>query len=43
MWRNELDLSSEDVHFFALSKVSQRERVERFLKESMGAGSKIAR
>jgi hypothetical protein len=34
-WINELDLTSEEVHFFALSKASQLQRIERFLIESL--------
>lgn len=35
-WRNELDLTSEDVHFFARSKASQIQCLEQFIEESLG-------
>jgi hypothetical protein len=34
-WKRELDLESEDVHFFARSKASQMQLLESFLKECL--------
>lgn len=34
-WRNELDLESEEIHFFARSKASQIQCIEKFIKESI--------
>ena len=36
-WWNQLDLGSEEVHFFAKSKSSQIQCIEQFLKESIQA------
>lgn len=40
-WFHELDLSSEDVHFYALSKERQLHRVKEFLRKSLDALPKI--
>ncbi|MCK6624924.1 MAG: hypothetical protein L6R45_07080 [Anaerolineae bacterium] len=40
-WINELDFTSEEVHFFALSKASQLQCIERFLIESLAAVKQI--
>ncbi len=41
IWVNELDLASEEVHFFALSKTTQMQRVESFIKQSLDAARQI--
>jgi hypothetical protein len=40
-WANELELSSESVHFFALSKERQQESLERFLRDCIETVRKI--
>jgi hypothetical protein len=40
-WRNELDLTSEDVHFFARSRASQVQCLERFIEESLKYGKSL--
>lgn len=40
-WHREINLESEDVHFFARSKQSQLEWVEQFLKESLALAKQI--
>ncbi len=40
-WQNELNLYSEEVHFFSRSKTSQLECLEKFLKESFDYGQTI--
>jgi hypothetical protein len=40
-WENVLDLGSEDVHFFARSKASQLQVIERFLLESRRIAEQI--
>jgi hypothetical protein len=40
-WVNELLLDSEDVHFFALSRERQMQRVEEFLRHSLAAANRI--
>lgn len=37
-WQNELDLTSEEVHFFARSKASQIQCLEKFIEESLSYG-----
>jgi hypothetical protein len=37
VWRNQLNLDSEEVHFFARSKSSQIQCIEQFVKESVQA------
>jgi hypothetical protein len=41
-WNNELDLESEDVHFFALSSENQQKSVEEFVAKSISAVKKIS-
>ena len=36
-WTNELDLESEEVHFFALSPDNQQARIQRFISECISA------
>ena len=40
-WRREVDLQSEDVHFFARSKASQMQFLEQFLRENLALAEKI--
>lgn len=40
-WRNELDLTSEDIHFFARSKASQIQCLEQFVEESLSYGKTL--
>ena len=40
-WQNELDLYSEDVHFFSRSKTSQLDCLEKFLNESFSYGQTV--
>ena len=40
-WQNDLDLTSEEVHFFARSKASQIQRLERFIEESLNYGKQL--
>ena len=40
-WINELDLESEEVHFFALSSDNQANRIQEFLDRSMSAAKKM--
>jgi len=41
-WVNELDLESEDVHFFALSSENQQKSAEEFVAKSISAVKKIS-
>jgi len=40
-WGNELDMEAEKVHFFALSKESQVQCLEKFIKESVEYGNTL--
>jgi hypothetical protein len=40
-WGNELDMEAEKVHFFALSKESQVQCLEKFIKESVEFGNTL--
>ena len=40
-WYNCLDLESEDIHFFARSKESQLQCLEKFIKESVEFGNTL--
>jgi len=40
-WGNELDMEAEKVHFFALSKESQFQCLEKFIKESVEFGNTL--
>lgn len=42
-WYTSLQLDSEEVHFFALSKERQRQILEQFLRDSLDAGNRIPR
>ncbi len=37
-WRNELDLTAEDVHFFARTRASQIQCLEQFIEDSLAYG-----
>lgn len=40
-WKNQLDMSSEDIHFFARNKQSQLLCIEEFIKDSIEFGRKL--
>jgi hypothetical protein len=40
-WRNELDLTSEEIHFFARSRASQVQCLEQFIDESLAFGKTL--
>jgi hypothetical protein len=40
-WQNDLELSSEEIHFFSRSKASQIECLEKFVKESIDFVKKV--
>ena len=42
-WRNRLNLEAESVHFFALSKESQRKVIKQFMTNCLGLAKKMAR
>ncbi len=40
-WNNRLDMSSEDIHFFARNKQSQLLCIEEFIRNSIEFGRKL--